>query len=97
MDHGAVSFLFTGDIEKEREEQLLQVAPDQLNVDILKVPHHGSRTGTTIAFIRAVNPEVAIISCGEGNQYGFPHPKIINTLHKAGAQIYRTDILGQSW
>ena len=94
LDFGKVSFLFPGDIEKERENQLVQITKGQLDVDILKVPHHGSSTGTTISFIQAVSPQVAVIFCGKGNSYGHPHQETIDTLLNAGIQIYRTDLNG---
>lgn len=94
LDYGEVSFLFTGDIENEREIQLLRKARDQLKVDILKVPHHGSLKGNSDDFIQAVSPKIAIISCGKDNQYGYPHLETINTLENAGVKIYRTDING---
>ncbi len=56
LDYGKVSFLFPGDIESERESQLLKQSRNQLNVDILKIPHHGSFHGTTTDFIQPVNP-----------------------------------------
>ena len=94
LDYGKVSFLFPGDIESERESQLLNQSRDQLNVDILKVPHHGSFDASSSGFIQAVNPVVAIISCGEDNPYGYPHQETINTLTIAKVQIYRTDLNG---
>ena len=91
LDYGKVSFLFPGDIESERENQLLEEARDQLNVDILKVPHHGSFDASSSGFIQAVSPEVAIISCGQDNPYGYPHQETLQTLKENGIKIYRTD------
>ena len=94
LDYGDVSFLFPGDIEKERENQLIQVAKDKLNIDVLKVPHHGSSTGTTIAFLQATTPDVGVIFCGKGNNYGHPHLETLEALQSFGIQIYRTDVNG---
>ncbi len=94
LDYGDVSFLFAGDIEKEREKQLIQVAKDKLNIDVLKVPHHGSSTGTTIAFLQATTPDVGVIFCGKGNNYGHPHEETLEALQSFGIQIYRTDVNG---
>lgn len=94
LDHGDISFLFPGDIEKERENQLIQIAKDQLDTDILKVPHHGSSTGTTIAFLQATTPDVGVIFCGKGNNYGHPHLETLEALQDCGIQVYRTDING---
>jgi competence protein ComEC len=91
LDYGKVSFLFPGDIESERESQLLNQSRDQLNVDILKVPHHGSFDASSSGFIQAVNPVVAIISCGEDNPYGYPHQETLHTLKENGIKTYRTD------
>jgi competence protein ComEC len=91
LDYGKVSFLFPGDIESERESQLLNQSRNQLNVDILKVPHHGSFDASSSGFIQAVNPVVAIISCGEDNPYGYPHQETLQTLKENGIKTYRTD------
>lgn len=94
LDFGQFSCLFTGDIEKEREAELVRVAKDKLDVDVLKVPHHGSSTGTTIALLKATTPKIAIISCGKGNPYGHPHEETLEALQSAGAVVYRTDVNG---
>lgn len=94
LEFGKISFLFPGDIDSAREDQLLRTTKNQLKANILKVSHHGSFHGTTTDFIQAVSPDVAIISCGEDNLYGYPHQETINTLTIAKVQIYRTDING---
>ncbi|BER92722.1 MBL fold metallo-hydrolase [Atrimonas thermophila] len=94
LDFLEFSCLFTGDIEREREEELIRVAKDKLDVDILKIPHHGSSTGTTIAFLKATTPEVAVISCGRGNKYGHPHAETLQALQSMGIAVYRTDLNG---
>jgi competence protein ComEC len=94
LDYGKVSFLFPGDIESERESQLLEEDKTQLNVDILKVPHHGSFDASSIAFIQAVSPDVAIISCGKDNPYGYPHQETLQTLKDNEIKTYRTDRQG---
>ena len=91
LDYGKVSFLFPGDIESERESQLLEEVKYQLNVDILKVPLHGSFDASSSGFIQAVSPKVAIISCGEDNPYGYPHQETLQTLKENGIKTYRTD------
>jgi competence protein ComEC len=94
LDYGKVSFLFPGDIESERESQLLKQSRNQLNVDILKVPHHGSFDASSSGFIQAVSPDVAIISCGEDNPYGYPHQETLQTLEENQIKTYRTDRQG---
>lgn len=87
----AGSILFTGDIEKEAEYRLVQDHPkDLLSADALVVAHHGSRTSTTSAFLKAVNPEWAIISAGRFNGYGHPHPQVESRLKAHNVQVLRT-------
>ena len=94
LDFKDFSCLFTGDIEKEREGQLLNESRNNLNVDILKIAHHGSYSGSSPLFIKSVNPETGIISCGKGNQYGHPHQETLTLLQNLGINIYRTDLNG---
>ena len=65
-----------------------------LDCDILKVGHHGSKTSTSDAFIKYLNPQKAIISCGKNNMYGHPHNVVIQTLKRNNVEIYRTDEMG---
>lgn len=85
---GKTSFLFTGDISKFLERQLLSLVK-QFNSDVLKVSHHGSKTSSSKEFIEAVSPGVAVISVGRNNSYGHPHPETLTNL--AGVKILRTD------
>ena len=94
LDFKDFSCLFTGDIEKEREGQLLNESRNNLKVDILKIAHHGSYSGSSPPFIKAVNPETSIISCGKDNQYGHPHQETLTLLQNLGINIYRTDLNG---
>lgn len=71
--------LLTGDIEKKIERALVNSGIN-LESDILKIPHHGSKTSSTKDFINAVNPIVAIIQSGKDNPYGHPHQSVLNTL-----------------
>lgn len=87
-----VSFLFTGDAEKESEEDMLNKNFD-IKSTILKVGHHGSKTSTSNAFLKRVNPEYAVICVGE-DKYNLPKKETINKLKKCGAKIYRTDLHG---
>ncbi len=90
LKYGDVSFIFTGDAEKESEEYMLS-SGQNLRAQVLKVGHHGSTTSTSEEFLKAISPEYAIISCGEGNKYGHPHKEIIQLLEEFGIEIYRTD------
>lgn len=91
-EHGDTSVMLTGDAELESESAILKHwSAESLQVDILKVGHHGSRTSTTDEFLAAMDPSVAIISCGEGNSYGHPHEEIVDKLTEKEIKIYRTD------
>ena len=87
---GEKSFLFTGDAQSDSEKEMIGKGYD-LKSDVLKCGHHGSSTSTSAAFLRAVAPGAAIISCGVNNDYGHPDKAVVNRLQKAGVTIYRTD------
>jgi competence protein ComEC len=91
--YGKVSFLLTGDIEKEAESVLIKQG-SSLKSTVLKVPHHGSNTSSSSGFIKAVKPEVAIISCGINNDYHHPHPSTLKKYEQVNTKLYRTDING---
>ena len=93
ISYGQTHMLFTGDAEALCEREMLE-AGYELSADLLKVGHHGSDTSSTAAFINAVDPDYAVISCGADNTYGHPSPKTLDTLSEAGAQVYRTDQQG---
>ena len=90
ITYGKTSFLFTGDAEKESEEWMLSQNFD-LSAQVLKVGHHGSSSSTTQAFLNAVAPQYAVISCETGNSYGHPHKETITALQTFGCEILRTD------
>lgn len=85
--YGQAEFLFTGDIEKETERELVARGID-LTSDVLKIPHHGSKTSTTEDFLSKVNPKVAVILAGQKNPYGHPHPSVLERLE--GIKVYGT-------
>lgn len=87
-------FLFTGDIEKEAEADLVNLYGDRLKSDVLKVAHHGSETSSSEAFIQRVQPEIAIISLKLRNQHHFPHQSVIERLNHHGITIYQTSLTG---
>lgn len=84
------SALFTGDMESLVEEVMLR-AKIPLESEILKVAHHGSKTSSTEAFLRAVRPKIAVISVGKDNSYGHPNADVIKRLESVGATVRRTD------
>lgn len=87
-----INLLFTGDIEKERQ-QLLAVGDEELQAEILKVPHHGSGN-MAVEFYQNINPRVAVISVGEKNKFGHPAPALLQLLEECQTKIYRTDLHG---
>jgi len=94
LDFKDFSCLFTGDIEKKREGQLLAESRSNLTVDIQKVGHHGSSSSSSPLFIKSVRPKIAVICCGQDNKYGHPHQETISLLQNLGIEIYRTDLNG---
>jgi competence protein ComEC len=91
-DHGSV--LLTGDLEAKSEALLLRSDPSALRADVLVVPHHGSRTSSTPAFIHAVGPKVAVFACGYRNRFGHPRPDIVARYEAASVRTSRTDLEG---
>ncbi|MFD3510372.1 ComEC/Rec2 family competence protein [Nocardia sp. NPDC058666] len=87
----AGTILFTGDIEAEAQGRVARGG--DIRADILKVPHHGSRT-TTPEFLRAVGPRLALVSAGKGNTFGHPHPTVTQALATLGTTVARTDLDG---
>ena len=89
--HG-FSALLTGDIEAAGERALVAGEPTgQLEADLLKVPHHGSRTSTTSPLLDAVDARLAWVSAGRANRFGHPHESVLSRLEASGARILRTD------
>ena len=101
IDYEGRRILFTGDIEAHAEASLLARDAGALRADVLKVPHHGSRTSSTEPFVRAVAPRLAVVSCGAHNRYGHPHAEVLEryraqgvpvlTTPRAGGVVVRTD------
>lgn len=93
LSYGIHSFLFTGDAEILSENEMLN-AGYNLNSDVIKLGHHGSHSSSSEEFLKAVSPRYAVISCGEGNDYGHPHDETINTLSnlKGTPKTLRTDL-----
>lgn len=100
MTIDGVSFLFTGDMDAKAERQILEKQSKQenkslqLQSDILKVAHHGSKTSSTQEWLNQVQPAVSIISAGRSNLYGHPNSGVVERLQAAGSHIYRTDLNG---
>jgi competence protein ComEC len=93
MKYQGVKSLFMGDLEKEGEEELIKKYKD-LDIDILKIGHHGSKTSSTEEFIQATTPQIALISVG--NRFkSVPGQEVLERLNEVGASIYRTDQNGE--
>lgn len=93
VNYGDWSVLLTGDMEVAAETAALNAGliPD---VNAIKVGHHGAKTSSTPAFIKAAHPEMAIISAGRRNRYGHPHSRVMTLLKMAGCRVLQTSVLG---
>lgn len=94
MTYKDTSVLFTGDIEKEAELDLVEEYEEDLKVDILKLAHHGSHTSSTEQFLTSTNPQYALISCEYANNLWHPHQEVASRLKEQGIILYRTDESG---
>lgn len=92
LDYGQIGLLLAGDAEQEAEAALI-AASIPLRADVLKVSHHGSNSATSAAFITAVAPRLAVISVGAENDFGHPHPLVLERL--TGIEVLRTDQRGR--
>lgn len=90
LTYGSTKFMFTGDAQSSNEIDMINKNFD-LNADVLKVGHHGSKTSTVQAFLDKVNPKYAVISCGKNNDYGHPHTETMKELQAKNIKVYRTD------
>ena len=90
---GDQAALLTGDIEREGEAALLGHS-GAIRAQVLKVPHHGSRTSSAAAFIAAIRPEVALVSVGYRNRFNHPHPEVVERYRAQGVRLLRTDLNG---
>ena len=93
LSYGDVNLLFTGDIETNGEHILLS-ANSTLSSEILKVPHHGSRTSSSKAFVEAATPQVAVASLGYHNRFAFPASEVVRRYAEQGTWFLRTDEAG---
>ena len=91
--YGETSFMFQGDAEKKVENALLKTDYD-LTADVLKVGHHGSNTSSADKYLKAVNPKVAIVSCGKDNSYGHPHDEVLERIENNDIDTYITAVSG---
>ncbi|MBW2630816.1 MAG: DNA internalization-related competence protein ComEC/Rec2 [Deltaproteobacteria bacterium] len=90
---GNMSILLPADISESAEAELIASGSD-LKADILMAPHHGARSSSSTPFLKAVRPEIVIVSCGPGNVFGFPHSDVLDRYRKAGTRVLRIDKCG---
>lgn len=88
--YGSTSFLFPGDAPSAVEEYVAYLDKERLNVDVLKVGHHGSKTSTSDALLGFASPTIAIISAGKDNRYGHPHHEVLDRLKHFDIQTIGT-------
>jgi competence protein ComEC len=93
LDYVGKTFLFTGDLEAKGERELIASGAG-LRATVLKVPHHGSTTSSSEAFIEAVHPEAAVISLGYHNRFRFPASDVVEWYRMMGVDVLRTDMMG---
>lgn len=91
VSYGESDFLLTGDLELEASKELIKEWGNELDCEVLKAAHHGSRTSTSEELLRAVTPDIAIITCGAENSFGHPHQETLDLLLGYHVQTLRTD------
>ena len=92
MKYKDVAFMFMADVESPVEEELIKKS--DISADVIKIGHHGSRYGSTSAFLNKVGARYAVISVGKLNDYNHPHNQALKRIEKAGLKLYRTDLKG---
>lgn len=90
IEYKNTSFLITGDAESDEEKTILDSGAN-LKSNVMLIGHHGSKSSTSNDFLKAVSPDVAVISCGHDNKYGHPHKQTLTKLNKLSIPYYRTD------
>jgi competence protein ComEC len=93
VEFGRRSLLLTGDIEKSGENALVATGK-QLTADVVKVPHHGSRSSSTLPFVSATEAKIAVISVGQNSMFGHPHADVVERWQANGAQVFTTGKCG---
>ncbi len=89
------SFLFTGDATKEREREFIRKYPDINNIYLLKAGHHGSKTASSLEFLKQMNPKITVFSCGLNNRFGHPNREVLDKMKMLNLKYFRTDMSGE--
>ena len=95
LEYNNFSCLFTGDISKKIEQNLVKKYGEELKSTVLKVAHHGSKTSSDENFIKTVFPKIALIGVGKNNKFGHPNEQVLKILKQINSKIYRTDMNGE--
>lgn len=95
LEYGHFAMLLTGDSEETARAFWVEQCPDLVGeTNVLKLAHHGSRNGTDARWLERIRPELAVCSCGEGNDYGHPHSETLQLLQQHKVPLKRTDLVG---
>lgn len=94
LDYGSFDMVLTGDMSQKGEQAILENRELREHAEVLKVAHHGSRFSSSEAWLDALSPGKAVISCGEKNRYGHPHAEVLERLRKRGITVYETRTCG---
>ncbi len=94
LEYGEFRALFTGDVESDGEELLMEALTDEADYDLYKVAHHGSRNSNSLELLECVSPRLSIISCAEDNSYGHPHAETLERLYSVGSEVMVTKDYG---
>ena len=91
---GGTNLLLAADVEQKSERDMLATVAGKLRAQVLLVPHHGSRTSSSVEFVSAVNPDIALVAAGYRNRFGHPKDDVLDRYRAIGSRIYRTDFDG---
>lgn len=94
LEYGGFHALFTGDVEEDGENLVVNSLPENWECHLYKVAHHGSRNSNTLALLEQIKPKLAIISCEEDNSYGHPHEETLERLSEVGSKVMITKDCG---
>jgi len=90
IEAGGRRLLLVGDVENGRERELVRYWGETLASDWLLVAHHGSRTSSSWALLKAVQPAIAVVSAGDASRFGHPHGDVVDRLERMGAAVHNT-------